>query len=145
MLLATAVYVVCIVGIIMMYIWYAPEPSCLLNIFFITWTLVLLQLMTSVSLHPKVSFSHRSLPWIIQSCLNLIWYIICKFSSLKQVNAGILTPGLMGLYVVFICWCAIRRHDFLSSNIYFFCFWCFSRCIDKQRTRTVSHRYLLAS
>ncbi|XVF88501.1 hypothetical protein PTKIN_Ptkin19aG0056000 [Pterospermum kingtungense] len=77
MLLATAAYVICIVGIIMMYIWYAPEPSCLLNIFFITWTLVLLQLMTSVSLHPKV-------------------------------NAGFLTPGLMGLYVVFICWCAIR-------------------------------------
>ncbi|KAM6582196.1 hypothetical protein CsatB_009198 [Cannabis sativa] len=77
MLFATASYVVCLVGIIMMYIWYAPEPSCLLNIFFITWTLVLLQLMTSVSLHPKV-------------------------------NAGILTPGLMGLYVVFICWCAIR-------------------------------------
>ncbi|KAJ6862924.1 serine incorporator [Populus alba x Populus x berolinensis] len=44
---------------------------------FITWTLVLLQLMTSVSLHPKV-------------------------------NAGFLTPGLMGLYVVFLCWCAIR-------------------------------------
>ncbi|KAH7511888.1 hypothetical protein FEM48_Zijuj12G0030800 [Ziziphus jujuba var. spinosa] len=79
MLVATTAYVVCIVGIIMMYIWYAPEPSCLLNIFFITWTLVLLQLMTSVSLHPKV-------------------------------NAGILTPGLMGLYIVFICWCAIRRH-----------------------------------
>ncbi|XWS17230.1 hypothetical protein CRYUN_Cryun33cG0050000 [Craigia yunnanensis] len=77
MLLATAAYVICIVGIIMMYIWYAPEPSCLLNIFFITWTLVLLQLMTSVSLHPKV-------------------------------NAGFLNPGLMGLYVVFICWCAIR-------------------------------------
>lgn len=54
MLLATAAYIVCIVGIIMMYVWYAPEPSCLLNIFFITWTLVLIQLMTSVSLHPKV-------------------------------------------------------------------------------------------
>ncbi|XP_052489088.1 uncharacterized protein LOC105775439 isoform X3 [Gossypium raimondii] len=77
MLLATAAYIICIVGIIMMYVWYAPEPSCLLNIFFITWTLVLIQLMTSVSLHPKV-------------------------------NAGILTPGLMGLYIVFICWCAIR-------------------------------------
>ncbi|MBA0731820.1 hypothetical protein Gogos_015943 [Gossypium gossypioides] len=54
MLLATAAYIICIVGIIMMYVWYAPEPSCLLNIFFITWTLVLIQLMTSVSLHPKV-------------------------------------------------------------------------------------------
>ncbi|TQD72446.1 hypothetical protein C1H46_042023 [Malus baccata] len=77
MLLATTAHVVCLVGIILMYIWYAPEPTCLLNIFFITWTLVLLQLMTSVSLHPNV-------------------------------NAGILTPGLMGLYIVFICWFAIR-------------------------------------
>ncbi|KAK3436510.1 hypothetical protein EUGRSUZ_C01067 [Eucalyptus grandis] len=76
-LLAATAYVVCIGGIILMYIWYAPDTSCLLNIFFITWTLVLLQLMTSVSLHPKV-------------------------------NAGFLIPGLMGLYVVFICWCAIR-------------------------------------
>ncbi|KAI9088082.1 hypothetical protein K1719_030059 [Acacia pycnantha] len=77
MLFATAAYVICLVGIILMFIWYAPQPSCLLNIFFIAWTLVLLQLMTSVSLHPKV-------------------------------NDGILTPGLMGLYVVFLCWCAIR-------------------------------------
>lgn len=77
MLFATISYVICLVGIILMYIWYAPRPSCLLNIFFITWTLVLLQLMTSVSLHPKV-------------------------------NVGILSPGLMGLYVVFLCWCAIR-------------------------------------
>ncbi|XP_068342415.1 uncharacterized protein [Pyrus communis] len=76
-LLAITAHVVCLVGIILMYIWYAPEPTCLLNIFFITWTLVLLQLMTSVSLHPNV-------------------------------NAGILTPGLMGLYIVFICWFAIR-------------------------------------
>lgn len=77
MFLATAAYVTCIGGIIMLYIWYAPETSCLLNIFFITLSLILLQLMTSVSLHPKI-------------------------------NAGFLAPGLMGLYVVFICWCAIR-------------------------------------
>ncbi|RDY08324.1 putative serine incorporator, partial [Mucuna pruriens] len=77
MLFATISYFICLVGIILMYIWYAPLPSCLLNIFFITWTLVLLQIMTSVSLHPKV-------------------------------NAGILSPGLMGLYVVFLCWCAVR-------------------------------------
>ncbi|XP_065636850.1 uncharacterized protein LOC111988837 isoform X1 [Quercus suber] len=86
MLLATTAYVVCLAGIILMYIWYVPEPSCLLNIFFVTWTLVLLQFMTSVSLHPKVS-------------------------------AGILTPGLMGLYVVFICWCAIRSEPAGGSCI----------------------------
>ncbi|KAG7626436.1 Serine incorporator/TMS membrane protein [Arabidopsis thaliana x Arabidopsis arenosa] len=77
MLLSTTSYTVCIVGVILMYIWYAPDSSCLLNIFFITWTLFLIQLMTSIALHPKV-------------------------------NAGYLTPALMGLYVVFICWCAIR-------------------------------------
>ncbi|KAI3802929.1 hypothetical protein L1987_31076 [Smallanthus sonchifolius] len=77
MLLATTAYVVCILGIILMYIWYTPHSTCLLNIFFITWTLFLLQLMTSVSLHPKV-------------------------------NAGFLAPGFMGLYVVFLCWSAIR-------------------------------------
>lgn len=76
-LLATTAYVVCIMGIILMYIWYAPAPSCFLNIFLITFTLAILQFMTSVSLHPKV-------------------------------NSGLLTPGFMGLYVVFLCWCAIR-------------------------------------
>ncbi|KAI4350876.1 hypothetical protein L6164_005283 [Bauhinia variegata] len=86
MLFATIAYVICLVGIILMYIWYAPQPSCLLNIFFITWSLVLLQLMTSVSLHPKV-------------------------------NGGILTPGLMGLYVVFLCWCAIRSEPAGDSCI----------------------------
>ena len=49
MLFATIAYVVCLVGIILIYIWYALQPSCL-NIFFITCTLVLFQLMMIVSL-----------------------------------------------------------------------------------------------
>ncbi|XP_077212168.1 uncharacterized protein LOC143847261 [Tasmannia lanceolata] len=77
LLTSVAAYVASISGIVMMFIWYVPKSSCVLNIFFITWTLVLLQLMTCVSLHSKV-------------------------------NGGFLTPGLMGIYVVFICWCAIR-------------------------------------
>ncbi|CAI0389897.1 unnamed protein product [Linum tenue] len=28
---------------------------------------------------------------------------------ISLINAGFLAPGLMGLYVVFLCWCAIRR------------------------------------
>ncbi|XP_076910213.1 uncharacterized protein LOC143567777 [Bidens hawaiensis] len=75
--IAIGEYFVCILGIILMYIWYTPQLSCVYNIAFITWTLFLLQLMTSVSLHPKV-------------------------------RAGFLTPGLMGLYIVFLCWSAIR-------------------------------------
>ncbi|CAM8942518.1 hypothetical protein QQ045_014310 [Rhodiola kirilowii] len=77
MVTATASYVICIAGIVVMFLWYAAAMTCLLNIFFIAWTLVLLQLITSVSLHPKI-------------------------------NAGFLAPGLMGLYIVFNCWCAIR-------------------------------------
>lgn len=98
-----------------MYIWYVPLPSCLLNIFFITWTLVLLQLMTCVALHPKVSimfhlifFPHLLYFFHGSHKLVIFW--------LEQVNAGFLIPGLMGLYVVFICWCAIRRYDLMNSN-----------------------------
>ncbi|KAL1356702.1 hypothetical protein HN51_008688 [Arachis hypogaea] len=86
MLFATSAYLICLVGVILMYIWYAPQPSCLLNLFFITWTLVLLQVMTSVSLHPKV-------------------------------NGGILSPGLMGLYVVFLCWSAVRSEPVGNSCV----------------------------
>ncbi|KAJ4818632.1 Serinc-domain containing serine and sphingolipid biosynthesis protein [Rhynchospora pubera] len=70
-------YMASIVGIILMYVWYAPRPTCSLNILFITLTLALLQLMTFVSMNSKV-------------------------------NAGYLAPGLMGLYIVFLCWSAIR-------------------------------------
>lgn len=114
MLLATTSYTVCIVGVILMYIWYAPDSSCLLNIFFITWTLFLIQLMTSIALHPKVS--------LFVSIINPFHVIVCfvwmfevtkgclYFCQHQQVNAGYLTPALMGLYVVFVCWCAIRRY-----------------------------------
>jgi len=45
------------------------------------------------------------------------------FCQHQQVNAGYLTPALMGLYVVFICWCAIRRYvyvSFQSWSLFFF-------------------------
>ncbi|ONK80651.1 uncharacterized protein A4U43_C01F20200 [Asparagus officinalis] len=75
--ISIASYVASIIGIVLMYIWYAPKPTCKLNILFITLTLALLQVTTFVSVHPKV-------------------------------NAGLLAPGLMGTYIVFLCWCAIR-------------------------------------
>lgn len=53
--ISIASYVACFLGIIFMYIWYAPKPSCRLNILFITVTLALLQVITFVSAHPKVS------------------------------------------------------------------------------------------
>ncbi|XP_020703825.1 probable serine incorporator isoform X1 [Dendrobium catenatum] len=54
MIITMAAYVASIVGCIMMYVWYAPELSCWLNILFISLTLLLLQIMTFISVHPKV-------------------------------------------------------------------------------------------
>lgn len=48
-------YVVSLFANVVMYIWFAPYFSCKLNIFFITWTLVLILLMTTISLHSKVA------------------------------------------------------------------------------------------
>ncbi|KAL5221787.1 hypothetical protein ABZP36_026500 [Zizania latifolia] len=72
-----AAYAGSILGIVLMYVWYAPRPTCRLNVIFITVTLALVQLMAAVSLSSKV-------------------------------KAGYLAPGLMGVYVVFLCWTAIR-------------------------------------
>ncbi|GJN05612.1 hypothetical protein PR202_ga23259 [Eleusine coracana subsp. coracana] len=70
-------YVCSILGIVLMYVWYAPSLTCKINILFITVTLVLVMLMTLVSMSTKF-------------------------------KAGFLAPGLMGVYVVFLCWSAIR-------------------------------------
>jgi hypothetical protein len=48
-------YVGSLLGIVLMYVWYAPSLSCKLNILFITVTLVLVQLMTFVSMSSKAS------------------------------------------------------------------------------------------
>uniref|UniRef100_A0A0A8ZD26 Serinc-domain containing serine and sphingolipid biosynthesis protein n=1 Tax=Arundo donax TaxID=35708 RepID=A0A0A8ZD26_ARUDO len=77
LVVSIATYVGSLLGIVLMYVWYAPSPTCKLNILFITITLVLVQLMTFVSMSSKV-------------------------------KAGYLAPGLMGIYVVFLCWSAIR-------------------------------------
>ncbi|XP_062194665.1 uncharacterized protein LOC133897016 isoform X2 [Phragmites australis] len=77
LVVSIATYVGSLLGIVLMYVWYAPSPTCKLNILFITITLVLVQLMTFVSMSSKV-------------------------------KAGYLASGLMGVYVVFLCWSAIR-------------------------------------
>ncbi|KAH9326469.1 hypothetical protein KI387_006647 [Taxus chinensis] len=83
-MVSTTAYSASVCGIILMYIRYAPKASCSLNIFFVTWTLILLQIMTGISLHSKA-------------------------------NAGLLASGLMGLYIVFLCWSAIRSEPIMDK------------------------------
>ncbi|XP_039138647.1 probable serine incorporator isoform X2 [Dioscorea cayenensis subsp. rotundata] len=42
-------------GIVAMYFMYAPEKACMFNIFFITWTAILVNVLMIVSLHSKVN------------------------------------------------------------------------------------------
>lgn len=55
--MSTVFYVASIVGIVLMYYLYAPKMACALNIFFITWTAILLVVMMVISLHPLVCSS----------------------------------------------------------------------------------------
>ncbi|CAN6442159.1 unnamed protein product [Victoria cruziana] len=86
--ISIAAYAATFLGIVLMYVWYAPTSSCKTNIFLITWTLVLIIIITWVSIHPKV-------------------------------NAGLINPGLMGMYLVFMCWCAARRYHFSTFLLFF--------------------------
>ncbi|XP_024528791.1 probable serine incorporator [Selaginella moellendorffii] len=65
-----------IVATTYMSLWFAPHISCTLNIFFTSWTAILINVMTAISLHSKV-------------------------------NAGLMTSGLMSVYLCFLCWSAI--------------------------------------
>ncbi|CAL0322202.1 unnamed protein product [Lupinus luteus] len=79
--------------------------DCLLNLFLITGTLILIQIMTSVSLHSKV-------------------------------NAGILSPGLIGLYTVYLCWSAMRSSATLGNkNIKNIILLTLKRSIENKRNR----------
>ncbi|XP_024931765.3 uncharacterized protein LOC107422600 [Ziziphus jujuba] len=53
--MSTLFYIGSIGGIVYMYITYAIKSSCMLNIFFITWTTILLLVMMAISLHSKVN------------------------------------------------------------------------------------------
>lgn len=52
---STVFYIASVCGIGVMYSHYVPRPSCTLNIFFISWTAILLLVMMVISLHSKVS------------------------------------------------------------------------------------------
>ncbi|KAG5552132.1 hypothetical protein RHGRI_010284 [Rhododendron griersonianum] len=50
---STVFYIAFVCGIGVMYSHYVPRPSCTLNIFFISWTAILLLVMMVISLHSK--------------------------------------------------------------------------------------------
>ncbi|VAH49396.1 unnamed protein product [Triticum turgidum subsp. durum] len=75
--LSTVSFIASFAGILVLYILYVPNSSCVFNIFTIIWTAVLVKIMMAVSLHSKV-------------------------------NEGLLSSGIMGSYIVFLCWSALH-------------------------------------
>uniref|UniRef100_A0A453CDT5 Uncharacterized protein n=1 Tax=Aegilops tauschii subsp. strangulata TaxID=200361 RepID=A0A453CDT5_AEGTS len=76
--LSTVSFIASFAGILVLYILYVPNSSCMFNIFTIIWTAVLVKIMMAVSLHSK------------------------------KVNEGLLSSGIMGSYIVFLCWSALH-------------------------------------
>lgn len=53
--MSTICYIASVFGIVLMYVFYASKLSCTLNMFFITWTGILLTVMMIITLHSKVN------------------------------------------------------------------------------------------
>ncbi|CAI5956387.1 unnamed protein product [Closterium sp. NIES-64] len=106
-------YLLFLTGIILMYIYFAPSSSCSLNIFFITFLLVLVVALTAISVHPKVSrpshirgspSHHLSRGSQHHFCLSLG---VVAWCFMGRCCIGPLTTGVMAVYFVFLCWSAI--------------------------------------
>lgn len=82
--IAVVSYAISLAGIIAMYFFFAPHASCSLNIFLITFTLILIVIFSLISFHPSVT-------------------------------AGPMTSGLMGVYLVYLCWSAIMSQPFTQQ------------------------------
>lgn len=70
--LSTIFYIASFFGIILMYYLYALESTCVINIFFITWTAILVKVMMIVSLHSKVCSTNIYILWIFSQIRSFI-------------------------------------------------------------------------
>lgn len=83
---STLFYIASICGIGVMYSLYCPKTSCTLNIFFITWTAILLVVMMVVSLHSKVNRGLLSSGIMASYIVFLCWSAIRSEPAIKECN-----------------------------------------------------------
>ncbi|ESW17421.1 hypothetical protein PHAVU_007G238300 [Phaseolus vulgaris] len=81
LLMSTLFYVASICGIVYLYTSYAPSTSCSLNLFFITWTAILLAAMMVISLHSKVNRGLLSSGIMASYIVFLCWCAMRSFSE----------------------------------------------------------------
>uniref|UniRef100_A0A2N9JAI5 Serine incorporator n=1 Tax=Fagus sylvatica TaxID=28930 RepID=A0A2N9JAI5_FAGSY len=84
--MSTLFYIASICGIVVMYPFYAPRASCTLNIFFITWTAILLIVMMVISLHSKVNRGLLSSGIMASYVVFLCWSAIRSEPATQKCN-----------------------------------------------------------
>ncbi|XP_021859121.1 uncharacterized protein [Spinacia oleracea] len=80
--MSTVFYVASICGVVALYILYVPRSSCTLNIFFITWTAVLLIVMMLITLHSKVNRG------LLSSGIMAAYVVFLCWSAIRSEPAG---------------------------------------------------------
>ncbi|GER31381.1 serinc-domain containing serine and sphingolipidbiosynthesis protein [Striga asiatica] len=106
--MSTVFYISSVCGIAVMYVFYASKTSCTLNIFFISWTGVLLIVMMAISLHSKVNRGLLSSGIMASYIVFLCWTAIRsepgseKCSPQKPESGHIGWPAVVG-FVVALC------------------------------------------
>ncbi|KAL8483310.1 hypothetical protein ACS0TY_026119 [Phlomoides rotata] len=106
--MSTVFYIASVCGIAVMYVLYASKTSCSLNIFFITWTGILLIVMMVISLHSKVNRGLLSSGIMASYIVFLCWTAIRsepsseKCSTQKQASGHSGWPTIVG-FAVALC------------------------------------------
>ncbi|KAF3457475.1 hypothetical protein FNV43_RR02133 [Rhamnella rubrinervis] len=91
--MSTLFYIASICGIMFMYYSYAFISSCMLNIFFITWTVILLLVMMAISLHSKVNRGLLSSGIMASYVVYLCWSAIRSEPANEKCNKQNLDNG----------------------------------------------------
>ncbi|XP_031737842.1 probable serine incorporator isoform X2 [Cucumis sativus] len=84
---STIFYIASFCGIGLMYSLYVPKLRCVLNIFFISWTLILLIVMMAVSLHSKVNRGLLSSGIMASYVVFLCWSAIRSEPTTEKCSA----------------------------------------------------------
>ncbi|XP_008438413.1 uncharacterized protein LOC103483517 isoform X1 [Cucumis melo] len=84
---STIFYIASFCGIGLMYSLYVPKVRCVLNIFFISWTLILLIVMMAVSLHSKVNRGLLSSGIMASYVVFLCWSAIRSEPATEKCSA----------------------------------------------------------
>ncbi|XP_057772245.1 uncharacterized protein LOC130991847 isoform X2 [Salvia miltiorrhiza] len=105
--MSTVFYIASVCGIAVMYVLYASKMSCTLNIFFITWTGVLLIVMMVISLHSKVNRGLLSSGIMASYIVFLCWTAIrsepgTEKCSHQEESGHIGWPTIVG-FVIALC------------------------------------------